>query len=220
MQIKIIRKHVKNIIIKIKEINVVEIVAPNFVTKDRIDDILNLRASWIEQKFKELEQDEANKIKLENGDLISFLGKNYKLAVEVGEKNGVELINDTIILTCSLDSDFIKKDKILNDWYRQRAKEIFTEILSRFCLVVGKEIKSIKIRKMKTRWGSCNSKKAYINLNLELIKKPITAIEAVIMHELTHLYHANHSKAFYNTLLNFMPDYYDRIKILKANRIV
>jgi predicted metal-dependent hydrolase len=63
---------------------------------------------------------------------------------------------------------------------------------------------------MKTRWGSCNPSKGYINLNSELIKKAKESIEYVIFHELTHLVHLNHSKEFYNYLDTYMPDWRKR----------
>ena len=62
---------------------------------------------------------------------------------------------------------------------------------------------------MKTRWGSCNKNKKYINLNGELISKRYKAIEYVILHELCHLIHANHSRDFYNLVEKFMTDYRD-----------
>jgi predicted metal-dependent hydrolase len=65
---------------------------------------------------------------------------------------------------------------------------------------------------MHSRWGSCNSKKGYINLNLYLIRKDIRFIEYVILHELAHLIHPNHSKDFYRFIENIMPDFKERIK--------
>ncbi|CAC9587858.1 Putative predicted metal-dependent hydrolase [Bathymodiolus heckerae thiotrophic gill symbiont] len=73
--------------------------------------------------------------------------------------------------------------------------------------IVNKEIKQVRIRKMKTRWGSCNPEKSYINLNSELIKAPIQCIEYVIFHELAHLIHPNHDKGFYTYLTIHMPNW-------------
>jgi len=60
---------------------------------------------------------------------------------------------------------------------------------------------------MKTKWGSCNYKKRYINLNLYLIHKSLNAIESVILHEFAHFFHPNHSKEFYSFIRNIMPEY-------------
>lgn len=213
-EIKITKKRVKNIIIKVRSAELVEITQPFFVDRAKIDEIIKLRKAWIEQRINELKS--IKKEELLSGDLVEFLGRKYILEFEIGISKNVEINNDKIILKC-LETDE-NKEKLLDDFYKAKSKEIFGEILARFCKVVGKDIKAFKVRKMKTRWGSCNSHKSYINLNTELVKKDILAIEAVIMHELTHLYHANHSKAFYTTLLGFMPDYHERIKLLKYNK--
>lgn len=210
-EIKITKKRVKNIIIKVREIGLVEVVSPYFISRAKIDEILRLKKDWIEQRLNELKT--TKKEELLSGDLVEFLGQKYILEFDLRISKNVEIHNDKIILKC-LENDE-NKEKLLNDFYKIQSKEIFSEILKRFCVIVGKDIKALKVRKMKTRWGSCNTKKSYINLNTELIKKDILAIEAVIMHELTHLYHANHSKAFYTTLLGFMPDYKERINLLK-----
>lgn len=210
-EIKITKKRVKNIIIKVREIGLVEVVSPYFISRVKIDEILRLKKDWIEQRLNELKT--TKKAELLSGNFVLFLGRKYILEFDLRISKNVEIHNDKIILKC-LETDE-NKEKLLNDFYKIQSKEIFSEILKRFCVIVGKDIKALKVRKMKTRWGSCNTKKSYINLNTELIKKDILAIEAVIMHELTHLYHANHSKAFYTTLLGFMPDYKERINLLK-----
>ena len=79
----------------------------------------------------------------------------------------------------------------------------FFNILQKFNKITKQEIKNVRIRQMKTRWGSCNPHKSYINLNLNLIQKPKECIEYVIFHELTHLIYPNHSKKIlqlFNTL--------------------
>lgn len=210
-EINITKKRVKNIIVKVRKIGVVEVTVPYFVSKTRVYEILNSKNAWIEQKMCELI--EANKIKFLKGDLIYFLGKKYSLDFNLDIQKNVEIIADKIVLKCRENDEI--KETLIDNFYKVQSKDIFAEILKRFCIIVGKDIKAFKVRKMKTRWGSCNSTKSYINLNTELVKKDILAIEAVIMHELTHLYYANHSKAFYDKLLSFMPDYYERIKLLK-----
>lgn len=215
-EIKITKKRVKNIIIKVKSANLVEVTQPFFVSRAKIDEILKLRKEWIEAKLNELKS--IKKEELLSGDLVEFLGRKYILEFDLKSSKKVEIVANKIILKCSQDDDFSTKENLLESFYKAKSKEIFSKILSRFCVIVGKDIKALKVRKMKTRWGSCNSHKSYINLNTELVKKCPQAIEAVIMHELTHLYHADHSKAFYSKLLDFMPDYHERIKLLKKEK--
>lgn len=209
-EIKFTRKRIKNIIIKVRKYGLVEVSVPYFVNMNRAKEFLELKSAWIKQRMQELLANQ------ESTNQISFLGKNYELEFELGITTSFLLQDDKLIIKATKDSE--KAKKILDDFYKLKSREIFSEILKRFCVIVGKDINALKLRKMTTRWGSCNTKKAYINLNTELVKKDILAIEAVIMHELTHLYHADHSKAFYNKLLGFMPDYHERIKLLKNNK--
>jgi predicted metal-dependent hydrolase len=95
----------------------------------------------------------------------------------------------------------------MDSWYQLRAVELFRDIIREYEIVLDKKVEVIRVKKMTTRWGSCNSKKAYINLNQELIKKPIGSIRYVILHELAHLTYPNHSKEFYQYIQRLMPDF-------------
>jgi hypothetical protein len=83
----------------------------------------------------------------------------------------------------------------------------FKKAIEKYKLIVKEEIETVRVREMKTRWGSCNPAKGYINLNLKLIEKPTECIEYVVFHELAHLVHADHSAKFYNYLNLFMSDW-------------
>ena len=111
-------------------------------------------------------------------------------------------------------SDIKRKENLIYEWYYEKATLYFFNILQEFNKIVKQDIKSVKIRQMKTRWGSCNSYKSYINLNIELIKKPKACIEYVVFHELAHLLYSNHSKHFYDYLTLYMPDWQKRKEIL------
>jgi len=98
-----------------------------------------------------------------------------------------------------------------DEFYYSEAKILFTRLIHKYNRYINKPITKVRIKKMNSRWGSCNSKKGYINLNLYLIKKDIEFIEYVILHELAHLIHPNHSQQFYALIASIMPDYRDRI---------
>ncbi len=85
--------------------------------------------------------------------------------------------------------------------------DYFEKIVEKYKPIIKKEVKNIRIRQMKTRWGSCNFLKGYINLNSELIKKSKDSIEYVVFHELSHLIYDNHSREFYNYLDTYMSDW-------------
>jgi predicted metal-dependent hydrolase len=103
-------------------------------------------------------------------------------------------------------------ESLMQQWYKEHAISIFEEHLQK-CIHQSKSILelsqvaiTLKIRPMKSRWGSCNNQ-GKINLNLELIKAPLDCIDYVIMHELCHLKEMNHSKKFWQLLSQSMPDW-------------
>jgi len=147
------------------------------------------------------------KRELVSGEDFYYLGKRYRLKVIESKEEGIELDKSYCYLFVREKDNLKRKEKILEDWYRARAKEIFNKSIKKYQKIVKKDINRVTIRKMKTKWGSCNYYKRNINLNLELIKRPIELIEYVVFHELTHLIHPNHSKEFYNYLTTYMSDW-------------
>ncbi len=213
--IKIIRKNIKNIILKVKSDGSISLTAPRGISSEYIKDLLIKKSDWIKEKqllFKNSKEISLNKYY--DGELFSYLGNRYKLKTIKSDIEKVT-INSEYLEIYIKDEDHSRKEILIKKWYRKRAELIFFNILQELNRIVKKDVNRIKIRDMKTRWGSCNHNKSYINLNLELIKKPKECIEYVVLHELTHLIHPNHSKEFYNYLTLHMPDWKIRKELLK-----
>lgn len=111
----------------------------------------------------------------------------------------------------------VKDDKMLNLWYKKKAKELFKIYLDEAYYVFDEKIPypKLKIRSMKTRWGVCNKKDNSVTLNLELIRKDRECLNYVIVHELSHFVHFDHSKKFWACVEKYCPDYKRVRKILK-----
>ena len=103
--------------------------------------------------------------------------------------------------------DFALNHNEQTDFYRQQLSKVMPELFDKWQPVVGAEAKETRIKKMHTRWGSCNTRAARIWLSVYLPTYPIECTEYVIVHELCHLHHANHSCAFWQTVATAMPDY-------------
>ena len=145
-----------------------------------------------------------------SGENFRYLGRNYRLKVIESKEEGVKLQRGYIQVFVKDTMNYDKKQKLIKSWYTQKAKIHFQKAIEKYKPIVKREIAIIRIREMKTRWGSCNPSKGYINLNLKLIEKPTECIEYVVFHELAHLVHPNHSAKFYNYLSLFMPDWRKR----------
>ena len=160
---------------------------------------------------------ESHKIWLENShkkalanlpkdDEIRFLGEIYKIKFDESVKE--PFFEDKFIITPNL--------KTLERFIKTRAKELFLELVSHFEPFINKPVSRVVIRNSKTRWGSCNHKKGYINLSLRLTQKPLSAVRYVVLHELTHLLYPHHQSSFYKFIEAIMPDYKAQEQILKS----
>jgi len=209
--IQIIKKDIKNITLRVKPTCEVILTAPLLTTDEHIEYILKKRKDWISKKIEFYKANYKPQIKeYVSGESFKYLGKNYRLKIIQSDKEGVKLQRGYIQIFIKNKSDLEKKKKLLNDWYLLKAENYLKKIIAKYSSIVNVDIQNIRIRQMKTRWGSCNSAKSYINLNSDLIKKPSYCIEYVIFHELAHLIHPNHSREFYNYLSTYMPDWKKR----------
>jgi len=217
--IKVIKKKVKNFSIKITGDGEVCLTAPLYSSQQQINSLISDKQKWIDKKLAYIKSlPKPPSITLNEGEIIHYLGKSYTIKIEIDTKNSIDLQDNYILFWLKKDDiDSVTiKTKLLYSWYKKQAIVLFNIIIDNYSKKLNVEVNRVSIKKMKTRWGSCNSKKLYINLNLELIKTPIKAIEYVILHELSHITHPNHSKSFYEYMSRFMSDYKDNERLLKV----
>jgi len=151
-----------------------------------------------------------------SGETLLYLGRQYRLQVEQGEPAPARLKGRFLLIHVADKDDSAAAKRAVENWYRARAEETFRRYLEKCTEVTarhGVPSAEVTLRKMHTRWGSCRSK-GRVTLNMNLIYAPVHCIEYVIMHELCHLKHHNHSKAFYHLLTLCMPDWPKRKEAL------
>lgn len=213
--VKIIKKDVKNITLKVRPNGEAILTAPNSASDEHIKFIIEKRAKWIAQKCAFFASFKTPQKEYVSGEDFRYLGRSYRLKVVQSKEECVKLQRGYLELFVKDKSDLKRKENLIYEWYYEKAMLYFFNILQEFNKIVKQDIKSVKIRQMKTRWGSCNPYKSYINLNIELIKKPKVCIEYVVFHELAHLLYPDHSKKFYDYLSLYMPDWQKRKEILE-----
>lgn len=209
--IKVLYKNIKHIILRVKPSLEVLLSVPFGTSEERIKEFLEQKKEWIKKRQSFFAEFQKSKAK----DVIYYLGRAYPLRVIQDEQERVRLGHSSLEISLKDPSHQSRKEGLIRKWYRQVAQEQFSQILESYAKRLKLQVNRLKIRSMKTRWGSCNPKKGYINLNLELIAYPKEAIEYVILHELTHLLYFYHNQDFYAFLTLHMPDWKDREKLLR-----
>jgi hypothetical protein len=216
----LVRSRRKTIQIIIFPSGKMEVKAPFYALGNDIEKVVEGKKRWIVSKLRNFEESPQRPFEPEyhNGSFHRVLGENCALQINKAVKNKVWVDQNILkINTRNIEETYIIK--LLNKWYMNTAIDLFNEIMGS-CFLKLKNYNipypGLKIRKMKTRWGSCSSKKI-ITLNIELVKYPVEFIEYVIVHELSHLVELNHSKRFYKVLESAMPDWKTRKKMGNSN---
>ncbi len=202
------RKNLK-IIVNPNEEVVVE--APINTDLALINSKIKKRAKWIYKRINFFDEFHPLTPPREyvSGETHYYLGKQYILKIEEGNKDSVELLDNNLIVNIKNRNDKKLIKEMLYSWYLTQAKIIFQKKLNEIEEKLEKyNFKSNKliIKKLETRWGSY-SKFGTITLNTELIKAPMNCIKYVILHELCHIKYKNHNEKFFKLLELVMPDW-------------
>lgn len=171
------------------------------------------RLDWIRSHKNKMESQKPRPLLFEEGEDHYFLGRTYKLIVKEGPRNSLKVEGSSMELTLKYDNQDNRKE-LVEDYHRKELKRLVLGLVPGWENVLGVEVKELRIRKMKTRWGSCNTSEARIWLSLELAKLDPELIEYVLVHEMVHLLERGHNKRFYSLLDFYLPDWRLRKKKL------
>lgn len=167
------------------------------------------KLGWIKRKQTEFaEQPRQSQREMISGESHYYLGQRYRLNVfEKAGANRVDVKAKTIHLYIRPGTDQQRREAILTQWYRQQIKKLIPELLTKWEPIIGVQVSEWGVKKMKTRWGTCNIAAKRIWLNLELAKKPIQCIEYILVHELVHLLERRHNDGFRELMDQVMPQW-------------
>ena len=200
IEYEVIKKDNKNLYFRFDENCTLIITAPKFISDKEVKNLITKNSSAILKMYEDALQ------KKERDRLFWYLGKSYEVTFDNRVK---ELKIEDNLITCHDEEALMK-------FYNDECLRVFeSEVaICKNCFNNLPEF-SLKIRKMKTRWGVCNTKNKIITLNSELLKKDTSLIDYVIIHEMAHFYEGNHSKKFWQIVAMAIPDYKERRKRLR-----
>ncbi|BBF41659.1 putative predicted metal-dependent hydrolase [Lachnospiraceae bacterium KM106-2] len=220
IKIHIVRKKIKNMYLTVhREDGSVEVKAPLGISEEQIERFVRSKMDWImkhQEKFKNLEI--VSTLQFEDGAKIPFLGSWYPLKIADHRwKDAVRLEDD--ILYVYMKDGYRKEycQAIVEMWYREQLFAVMPALFAKWEQIMGVHAKEVRVRKMKTRWGTCNVRDHRIWMSLELAKKPIDCIEYIVVHELAHLIEPSHNKVFHGLMDRYMPDW--KLRKQKLNEV-
>lgn len=208
-----IRKDIKNMHLGVYPPNGrIRVAAPLETSDETIRLFVISRMPWIrKQQLKFLGQERETQREYVSGESHYFLGSRYRLnVIHADARPRIEIRrNAHIDLYIKANTTTQEREVIFDRFYRSELRKLVPRLLERWQKKVGVRVNEVRIKKMKTKWGSCNPKDGRIWLNLELAKKALPCIDYVFVHELIHLTEKKHSERFMLFLKSALPQWQD-----------
>ena len=185
----------------------VQAIFPHQLSNARVEEIIQKRTTWIRRKLREQSQVVTPKPKeYVSGESFTYLGRNYRLKVLRGSDGEVKLKGGYLEVSLSKKPRARGIRNELAEWYEEHALDRLTEKTNRYAGIMGVSPNSISVRNYKSRWGSCSSN-GDISYNWRIIIAPHHIVDYVVVHELCHLKHPNHSPAYWKSVKREVSDY-------------
>lgn len=223
---QIIRKpRRKTVSISVKPDCSVRVLVPSILPEWKVVKLIQQKSRWVQSKIAAFEEMQRNHKQKEyvSGESFTYLGRNYPLKIVPGDvsdsaklKNGRFYVHLPTDMSQQIQSQFIVEQ--LTRWYREHAIVRLRDKTRRYSGQIGISPASVGVKDYKSRWGSCHSD-GRIYYNWRIIIAPHSIIDYLVVHELCHLVHGNHSIKFWKLVEAILPDYTERKEWLKLNGI-
>lgn len=210
---QIIRSKRKTLAILVKHDGSVIVRAPLKISENTIWEFVEKHQSWIDKKRAEsLAAHVIAPKQYQSGEVFMFLGESYPLEIVQHQRQPLLLEGNFKLSETSL----ARAETVFENWYREQARRIIQERVDYYVKQYGFQFQRIKINSARTRWGSC-SLSGSLNFSWRLILAPPEQVDYVVVHELAHTVHHNHSKRFWKKVESVLPDFRERQKWLRKH---
>lgn len=212
------RKPIKNIYLRINLNRGIYVTAHPSVPIENIEKFILSKEKWIDSALLRLNQKKVEQESLIENQAIRFLGKTVPLKLIISNNNRLSISEDQA--TLHIKQIYLDRTELVFDQENARyLNQIIDQMKGKYDAIIAQYNITpplIKIRKMKSKWGSCQVEKKLITLNTNLIHYPLESIEYVLWHEYAHLISPNHSKRFWQIVGSTMPHYKEYQQRLKS----
>jgi predicted metal-dependent hydrolase len=213
INIDVVYKDIKNLHIGVyPPVGRVRVAAPKRLDEEQIRLAIIQRLPWIKRQRRQL-QEAARQSPREmvSGESHYVWGRRHRLKIiERPGRAHVEVDGDRLLMYAPEGMVTDARIKLLQDWQRKQLRLAVPPLIARWEPIIGHEVRRWSVRRMKTKWGSCDRETDHIWFNLELAKKHPLCLEYIVVHEMAHLLERNHGGRFTNLMDKFMPDWRSR----------
>lgn len=216
------RKRIKNLNLRVRADGTVAVSAPLRVSDREVEAFVQNHSDFLLsalERFEKRLQNTPTPHIFADGERLCVFGETLDIRVLAGKRICGACDGKTLFLTVKDPVDETQRRRAAEQW----ATAFLAETVTKICTRAERDFEpykiprpTVKFRRMKSRWGSCNPRQATLTFNYALIGAPIEAVEYVVYHEFAHLIYPNHSPAFYKQVAFFLPDWKERRTMLKA----
>ena len=224
LPVLVVRKDIKNLHLSVNPPQGrVRVAAPMRFSDEAVRLAVIDKLGWIKRQRRRFKgQERQTEREMVTGETHFFQGRRYRL--NVVEHDGPARVrvrgNNRLELRVRPGADRSKREALLQAWYRKSLKEQIPQIIDKWAADIGVELADWGVKKMKTKWGSCNHSARRIWINLELAKKPPDCLEYIVVHEMIHLLERHHDDRFKAYMDRLMPNWQLRREKLNAAPLV
>ncbi len=220
IEFKLIRRKRKTMEIRIQPPGLVEVIAPDRLSKNQVLDFVASKGQWIQKKLAQmaLAQDQIIERKYETGEYLLLQGKEVPFILQVDpERKTIKVSHsqDGITVTSPVhDKEAI--GSVLEKWYITAGQQIVEERIAHYQRFFPMAPSKVQVKNQKRRWGTCTSGRA-LYFNWRIVMAPVEIIDYLVVHEMCHMLEMNHSPRYWSLVEQVLPDYKKRRKWLKEN---
>ncbi|MDY0215220.1 MAG: SprT family zinc-dependent metalloprotease [Bacilli bacterium] len=221
LTVKVVRKNIKNLHLSVMPANGwVRVSSPMSVDEEAIKLFVISKYGWIIQKQTEfLNQQRESKREYVSGESHFLFGERYLLTIRNSNIYDVNIKGKSILFSVRTNSSTEQREYHFQEWNRRLLKEKIALYIEKWEKILEVKPVSWQIKKMLTKWGSCSHNQKTLLFNLSLAKKPLECVEYVVVHEMCHLIHKNHTKEFYSLLTRHLPFWHETQKTLNQSQL-
>jgi predicted metal-dependent hydrolase len=211
LSVEVVRKNIKNLHLGVyPPLGRVRVAAPLAISDDAVRLAVVGKLGWIKRQRAQFQaQPRQSQRRMVSGESHYFMGQRYRLRVVEGTVPMRVVLRGKAALDLFVrpDTSTERREELLQAFYRAELKILIPTLLDKWQPILGVEANAWGIKKMKTKWGTCNIAARRVWLNLELAKKPIQCLEYILVHELLHLIERHHNDRFRGLMDQYLPQW-------------